>query len=73
MKHLLVLLLGFTISASAQITSTETATPVSTEKTYRSPEVDLKPQVKDGNYTLSMYISENFIFPPAVKNKKIII
>jgi protein TonB len=73
MKHLLVFLLGFTITASAQITSSDTATPVSTEKTYRSPEVDLKPQVKDGNYTLSMFISENFKFPPAIKNKKIII
>ena len=73
MKHLLIFLLGFTVTASAQITSTDTATPVSTEKAYRSPEVDLKPQVKDGNYTLSMFISENFKFPPAIKNKKIII
>lgn len=73
MKHLWLFLLGFSIIANAQVTSTETNTPATTEKTYRSPEVDVKPQVKDGNYTLSMFISENFKFPAAIKNKKIII
>ncbi|NHM07444.1 hypothetical protein G4D82_09450 [Flavobacterium sp. CYK-4] len=74
MKQLLMLfLLGFSIQAMAQDASTAAPTPTSTEKTYRSTEVDLKPQVKDGNYTLSMFISENFKFPPAIKNKKITI
>lgn len=73
MKHLLLFLIGFSISATAQVTSTDASSPATVEKVYRSPDVDLKPQVKDGNYTLSMFISENFKFPPAVKNKKIII
>jgi hypothetical protein len=73
MKHLLLLLIGFSISATAQVTSTDSSSPTPAEKIYRSSDVDLKPQVKDGNYTLSMFISENYKFPPAVKNKKIII
>jgi len=70
MKKLLLLLLGFTIHAHAQDASTVTATPTPVEKTYRSTEVDVKPQIKEGNYTLSMFISDNFKFPPAIKNKK---
>ena len=73
MKQLLILLLAFTIHTSAQVASTDTAIPTTTEKTYRSTEVDVKPQIKEGNYTLSMFISENFKFPPAIKNKKITI
>jgi hypothetical protein len=73
MRHLLLLLIGFSISATAQVTSTESNSPSTVEKVYRAPDVDVKPQVKDGNYTLSMFISENFKFPPAIKNKKIII
>lgn len=73
MRKLLLLLLGFALHASAQTASTETAVPTEKEKTYRSTEVDIKPQVKDGNYTLSMFISDNFKFPPAIKNKKITI
>ena len=73
MKKLLLLLIGFTIHASAQVTSIDAPVPSETEKTYRSTEVDVKPQIKEGNYTLSMFISENFKFPPAIKNKKITI
>ncbi len=73
MKQLLILLLAFTIHTSAQVASTDTAIPTTTEKTYRSTEVDVKPQIKEGNYTLSMFISENYKFPPAIKNKKITI
>ncbi len=73
MKKLLLLCLVFTLQATAQVASTDASTPTETEKTYRSTEVDLKPQVKDGNYNLSMFISENFKFPPAIKNKKITI
>ena len=72
-KKLVLLLICFTIHATAQVSSTETSIPMVTEKTYRATEVDVKPQVKDGNYTLSMFISENFKFPPAIKNKKITI
>ena len=73
MKQLLILLLAFTIHTSAQVASTEPAVPATTEKTYRSTEVDVKPQIKEGNYTLSMFISDHFKFPPAIKNKKITI
>jgi protein TonB len=73
MKQLFFLFLAITINASAQIASTESAVPSASEKIYRSPEVDIKPQIKDGNYTLSLFISENFKFPEAIKNKKITI
>jgi protein TonB len=73
MKQLFFLFLAITINATAQIASTETAVPSASEKIYRSPEVDIKPQIKDGNYTLSLFISENFKFPEAIKNKKITI
>ncbi len=73
MKKFLLIVLGFTIHVAAQDTSALTSIPVTTEKTYRSTEVNVKPQVKEGNYTLSMFISENFQFPPAIKNKKITI
>lgn len=73
MKHILLFLICFSFSAIAQVTSTDANSPIPADKIYRSPDVDVKPQVKDGNYTLSMFISENFKFPPAIKNKKIII
>lgn len=74
MKKLLLLCLTIGLQATAQVASSDASAPTTeTEKTYRSTEVDLKPQVKDGNYTLSMFISENFKFPPAIKNKKITI
>jgi len=40
------------------------------EKIYRTTEVDAKPDLKDGMYTLMMFVSENFKFPQ-IKNKKI--
>lgn len=73
MKKLFLLCLTFALQATAQVASTDSSAPAEIEKTYRSTEVDLKPQVKDGNYTLSMFISEHFKFPPAIKNKKITI
>lgn len=73
MKYLLLFFLTFSMTGFAQVTSDGSTPTPDIEKIYRSPDVDLKPQVKDGNYTLSMFISENFKFPPAVKNKKIII
>lgn len=73
MKQLFYLFLIFTASASGQIASNESATPTPTEKTYRTTEVDLKPQLKDGMYTLSLFVSQNFNFPAAIKNKKITI
>jgi hypothetical protein len=71
MKQLLFLFLTFTIIASAQKGSIENQAANNDEKIYRSTEVDLKPQLKDGLYTLSMFISDNFKFPADFKNKKI--
>ena len=46
------------------------AQEVVSEKIYRTTEVDQKPNLKDGMYTFSMFISENFKFPE-IRNKKI--
>lgn len=73
MKHILFFFFLFTVAATAQTASTEAPVPETVEKLYRTTEVDLKPQLKDGMYTLSMFISENFKFQDAVKNKRITI
>lgn len=73
MKKLFFLLLAFSLSASAQIASTEPTISANDEKIFRSTDVDLKPQLKEGMYTLSLFISDNFKFPEAIKNKKITI
>jgi hypothetical protein len=39
---------------------------------YRTTEVDSKPNLEDGMYTLTMFVSDNFKFPE-IKNKKIMI
>ncbi len=72
MKQLFFLILAFSANTFAQVASTDVAVP-NVEKTYRTTDVDLKPQLTDGMYTLSMFISDNYIFPKAVKNKKITI
>jgi hypothetical protein len=51
------------MSASAQNTTEE--------KTYRTTEVDTKPDLKNGMYTLRMFVSQNFNIPAEIKNKKI--
>lgn len=73
MKKVYFLLLIFSLTASAQITSTDSTITINEEKIFRSTDVDLKPQLKEGMYTLSMFISDNFKFPEAIKNKKITI
>ncbi len=39
-------------------------------KVYRTTEVDAKPVLQSGMYTLTMFVSQHFKFP-AIKNKKI--
>lgn len=73
MKYLAIILFAFTVNSFAQVASTENLTPTPTEKIFRSTDVDLKPQLEAGMYTLSMFISDNFKFPKAIKNKKITI
>lgn len=67
---LLYLLLAF--SSFAQTESLDKNNSES-EKIYRSTEVDSKPQLEEGMYKLSLFISDNFRFPEGVKNKKITI
>jgi len=73
MKTILLLLFAFATTAYAQGTTSDVASAAPVEKTYRSTDVDLKPQLKDGMYTLSMFISDNFKFEKDIKNKKITI
>jgi protein TonB len=73
MKPILYFLLLLTVSSYAQNNTNDTASNVTADKTYRTTEVDLKPQLKEGMYTLSMFISDNFKFEKDIKNKKITI
>ena len=73
MKKVLFLLIVFSLTASAQIASADSTVTIIEEKVFRSTDLDLKPQLKEGMYTLSMFISDNFKFPEAIKNKKITI
>lgn len=70
MKKTFFLLLLMTLGAGAQ-----KAAPLASSKTdaatvYRSTEVDSKPEIKDGMYTLPLYVSQNFKLPD-VHNKKL--
>ena len=56
----IILLCSFGISAQEIVSET----------VYRTTEVDAKPNLKDGMYTLTMFVSNNFKFPE-IKNKKI--
>ena len=56
----IILLCSFGISAQEIVSET----------VYRTTEVDAKPNLKDGMYTLTMFVSNNFKFPD-IKNKKI--
>jgi hypothetical protein len=71
MKNLLLLFLFLSIYTSAQNTVQTQSNSTNTDKIYRSTEVDSKPQLNEGMYKLSLFISENFKFSEAVKNKKI--
>jgi len=41
------------------------------EKIYRTTEVDHKPDLEKGMYTLTMFVSDHFKFPENIKNKKV--
>lgn len=43
------------------------------EGVFRTTDVDRKPQLTRGMYTLSLFISQNFKIDESIKNKKIII
>lgn len=72
MKKLLLLLL---FAACPAISQTMAQVAVSLPDTddarlYRTPEVDIKPEIAKGMYTLSLFISEEFKMPD-VHNKKV--
>lgn len=61
MKYIVCVLLMVVSGALAQPTDT----------IYRSTDVDIKPNLKDGMYKLTEFVSNNFAFPSSVKNKKV--
>lgn len=48
----------------------QTAEPLIPKPVFRTPEVDSKPEIKDGMYTLPLFVSQN-IKLPSVRNKKL--
>ena len=40
-------------------------------KIYRTTEIDHKPDLEKGMYTLTLFVSDNFKFPENLKNKKV--
>lgn len=72
MKRVLVLLLLASYPAISQTMAQADIgiTKMDDDYLYHSPEVDSKPELKNGMYTLSMFISKNFRMPE-VKNKKV--
>ena len=71
MKILLFCLFFITINAFSQTEIKEKVKD--TVEIFRTTEVDTKPQLSKGMYTLSLFISKNFNFDENIKNKKIII
>lgn len=69
MKKIIAFLLLANIGMSAQ-TASNPAIAADNAKLYRTPEVDSKPELKDGMYTLSLFISQHFTMPE-VQNKKL--
>ncbi|HMI06542.1 MAG TPA: hypothetical protein VK528_03270 [Flavobacterium sp.] len=67
-KYFFLLLSCSAMVVSAQPGAVDKAD--SNEKVFRTPDVDAKPQLKNGMFTLSAFISNNFKFPD-LKNKKI--
>ncbi|RZJ65472.1 MAG: hypothetical protein EOO50_13495 [Flavobacterium sp.] len=72
MKRVLMLLMLVTYPAISQtMAQTDLSiTKPDDERLYHTPEVDVKPELKNGMYTLSMFISKNFKMPD-VQNKKV--
>lgn len=69
-KWLLMILPFISVAASAQNDVTTNATVSASEKVFRTPDVDSKPQLKNGINELSVFIGNNYKFPQ-MKNKQI--
>jgi len=57
-------------TASAQNNVAANVKAVNTEKVFRTPDVDSKPQLKNGMNGLSAFIGSNYKFPE-IKNKQV--
>lgn len=71
MRLILFCLLFITITTFSQ-TEIKDSSNIN-ENIFRTTEVDSKPHISKGMYTLSLFISKNFNFDESIKNKKIII
>ena len=69
-KTFTLLFVLFALSVSAQGELAANINLNTAEKVFRSPDVDFKPQLKNGLNALSAYISNHYKFPE-IKNKKI--
>jgi hypothetical protein len=70
MRKTIFLLLLTTLAAGAQKTAPAPIEKATASTVYRTPEVDSKPEIKEGMYTLPLFISKNFKLPD-VHNKKL--
>lgn len=71
MKKWLFMILPFmSVAASAQNQVAMNVTAAASEKIFRTPDVDSKPQLKNGINELSVFIGNNFKFPQ-MTNKQI--
>lgn len=63
-------LLFLMVFGTALFSRGQTSEPAIAKPVFRTPEVDSKPEIKDGMYTLPLFVSQN-IKLPAVRNKKL--
>ena len=68
-NYLLILFVLLSMLSSAQTEQADNTTGNEMAKVYRSTDVNLKPQLKNGMYDLSAFISNNFKFPNITKKK----
>ncbi|RYG46417.1 MAG: hypothetical protein EOO01_16240 [Chitinophagaceae bacterium] len=62
LKKILLICL-FTGICAAQKTALSTSAANTAEKLYRTTDVDSKPEIKEGMYTLPLFVSQNFKLP----------
>lgn len=58
------------VFGTTMFSRSQTAEPSIPRPVFRTPEVDSKPEIKDGMYTLPLFVSQN-IKLPSVRNKKL--
>lgn len=63
-------LLFLMVLSTLTVSRAQTSEPAIPQTVFRTPEVDSKPEIKDGMYTLPLFVSQN-IKLPSVRNKKL--